>query len=185
MTRPEPFRRRRAPALRFERPPPRGRRVRWFPLALVGLPALAVLGVLFAPGPGGEPLAAQGAVGGEAHRALFPVCSGPVRITCVVDGDTIWYRGTKIRIADIDTPEVSQPSCPEERALGEAATERLRQLLNAGSFELAPPADGRTRDRYGRELRIVTRGGESIGAVLVREGLAARWGGPRRGWCGV
>ena len=186
MTRPEPFRRRRAaPALRFERPPQPRRRARWFPAALIGLPTLAFLGVLFAPVPGAEPLAAQGAAGGEAHRALFPVCSGPVRITCVVDGDTIWYRGTKIRIADIDTPEVSQPRCAEERALGMAATERLRQLLNAGSFALAPAPDGRTRDRFGRELRIVTRGGESLGSVLVREGLAARWGGPRRGWCGA
>lgn len=186
MTRPDPFRRRSsAPVLCFARPRQPRRRARWFPFALVGLPTLAFLGVLFAPVPGAEPLAAQGTGGGEAHRALFLVCSGPVRVTCVVDGDTIWYRGTKIRIADIDTPEVSQPGCPRERALGQRATERLRQLLNAGSFALAPPPDGRTRDRFGRELRIVTRGGESLGAVLVSEGLAARWGGPRRAWCGV
>ena len=120
---------------------------------------------------------------GEQHSALFPVCKGPVRVTCVVDGDTFWLRGTKIRIADIDTPEVSQPRCPKERALGQRATERMRQLLNAGRFGLAVPADGRTRDRYGRELRIVTRGGQSLGAVLVREGLAARWGGTRKAWC--
>ncbi|WP_285712126.1 thermonuclease family protein [Erythrobacter oryzae] len=119
----------------------------------------------------------------EQHRALFPVCKGPVRVTCVVDGDTFWLRGTKIRIADIDTPEVSQPRCPEERALGLAATERMRELLNAGRFGLAVPSDGRTRDRYGRELRIVTRGGQSLGAVLVREGLAARWGDRRKAWC--
>ena len=50
-------------------------------------------------------------------------------------------------------------------------------------FGLALPQDGRRKDRYGRELRIVTRNGQSIGAVLVREGLAARWGGPKRVWC--
>jgi endonuclease YncB( thermonuclease family) len=122
---------------------------------------------------------------GEQHSALFPVCKGPVRVTCVVDGDTFWLRGTKIRIADIDTPEVSQPRCPQERALGQRATERMRQLLNAGRFGLVPPSDGRTRDRYGRELRIVTRGGQSLGAVLVREGLAASWGGTRKAWCGA
>lgn len=119
----------------------------------------------------------------EEHSALFPVCKGPVRVTCVVDGDTFWLRGTKIRIADIDTPEVSQPRCPQERALGRRATERMRQLLNAGRFGLAVPPDGRSRDRYGRELRIVTRGGQSLGAVLVREGLAARWGDRRKAWC--
>ena len=131
------------------------------------------------------PQAGEAQGGREEHAALFPVCKGPVRVTCVVDGDTIWYRGTKIRIADIDTPEVSQPRCPRERALGRRATERMRQLLNAGRFGLAPPSDGRTRDRYGRELRIVTRGGQSLGAILVREGLAARWGDRRKAWCGA
>ncbi len=110
------------------------------------------------------------------ERALFPRCSGPVRVTCVVDGDTIWYQGTKIRIADIDTPEISQPGCPQERALGERASERLR--------ELDLPPDGRSEDRYGRALRIITRNGESLGEVLVREGLAARWGGGKPRWCG-
>ncbi len=119
----------------------------------------------------------------EPHRALFPLCAGPVRVTCVVDGDTIWYRRTKIRIADIDTPEVNQPDCAKERALGRRATERMRQLLNAGSFTLKAPRNGRTRDRFGRELRIITRDGQSLGAVLVHEGLAARWGGPKRNWC--
>ena len=186
MTRPEPFRRRRsATVLPFARPQA-ARPARWFPLALVGLPVLAFLAVLLAPFPGKGPAAAQDSEGrGEPHRALFPVCSGPVRVTCVVDGDTIWYRGTKIRIADIDTPEIARPGCPQERALGQRATERLRQLLNAGGFALETPPGGRTRDRYGRELRIVTRGGQSIGAVLVREGLATRWGGPRRSWCGA
>jgi endonuclease YncB( thermonuclease family) len=121
----------------------------------------------------------------EPHSALFPVCKGAVRVTCVVDGDTFWLRGTKIRVADIDTPEVSRPGCQREAALGRQATERLRQLLNAGRFGLAVPPGGRSRDRYGRELRIVVRDGKSIGAVLVREGLAARWGGPKRSWCGA
>ncbi len=194
MTRPGSFRRSRGAAawriarggggeenvLRFARPTPK-RRARWLPFGLVALPLLAFGAALLAPWPGETPLAAQGA--GGAHTAAFPLCSGPVRVTCVVDGDTIWFRGTKIRLADIDTPEVSQPRCPRERALGRRATERLRQLLNAGRFDLEPPPGGRSRDRYGRELRIVTRDGRSLGAVLVSEGLAERWGGPRREWC--
>lgn len=128
---------------------------------------------------------AQSASDARQHRALFPVCAGPSRVTCVVDGDTIWLKGTKIRIADIDTPEVSRPGCPREAALGRRATERLRQLLNAGPFTLLPAPDGRMEDRYGRALRVVHRDGESLGRVLVREGLAAPWGGPRREWCGA
>jgi endonuclease YncB( thermonuclease family) len=155
----------------------RNLRRRWLAFALV---PLAAAGVLTLVPRAGE---AQVAGGGERHSARFPLCAGPVRVTCVVDGDTFWLAGTKIRVADIDTPEVSRPACPEERRLGKRATERLRQLLNAGRFGLVAPSDGRTRDRYGRELRIVTRGGQSLGAVLVREGLAARWGGPKPRWC--
>jgi endonuclease YncB( thermonuclease family) len=149
---------------------------RFMALALALLALL--LALLLAPVPTAAPAAAQ-----DSERALFPVCRAGKRVTCVVDGDTIWYRGAKIRIADIDTPEVAQPACPREAALGRQATERLRALLNAGAFTLEPPPGGRTRDRFGRELRVVKRGGQSLGEVLVREGLAERWGGPRRTWC--
>ena len=155
-------------------------RRRW--LALVALPLAAAGGFALWPDTG----EAQGRANDDGdERALFPVCSGPVRVTCVVDGDTIWYRGTKIRIADIDTPEISRPGCPRERELGRRATERLRQLLNAGSFRLETPPGGRTQDRFGRELRISTRGGQSLGSGLVSEGLAHRWGGAKRSWCGA
>ena len=103
-------------------------------------------------------------------------------MTCVVDGDTIWYRGEKIRIADIDTPEVSRPECPREAELGAAATQRMLALLNEGAFSLEPDGD-RDRDHYGRLLRTVTRDGASLGAVLVDEGLAEEWGGARLEWC--
>lgn len=127
------------------------------------------------------PAAASGA--GDTVRAQFALCSNAVRSTCVVDGDTLWYRGEKVRISDLDAPEVFSPACPREAALGRRATARLQALLNAGPFTLAPYPDGETRDRYGRRLMLVTRGGESIGAVLVREGLAEEWGGPRIAWC--
>ena len=47
---------------------------------------------------------------------------GFVRITCVVDGDTFWLDGTKYRIADINTPEVSSPQCAREAEMGRRAT---------------------------------------------------------------
>lgn len=119
----------------------------------------------------------------DRERAIFPVCNGPRRSTCVVDGDTIWYRGAKIRIADIDTPEVSRPRCPREAELGRKATIRLQSLLSEAPFRLEPAPSGRQHDRFGRELKVLKRGNASIGALLVREGLARRWGGPRRGWC--
>lgn len=117
----------------------------------------------------------------DPETARFAHCSSPARTNCVVDGDTFWYRGEKIRIADINTPETSEPKCAREAALGAKATARLAELLNAGAFSLE--AGDRDQDRYGRALRVVTRGGESLGAVLEREGLAEHWQGRRGDWC--
>lgn len=111
----------------------------------------------------------------------FAVCAGGKRITCVVDGDTFWLDGVKFRIADIDTPEVSKPDCPAEAGLGKTATLRMRDLLSEGSFELVPVE--RDVDVYGRKLRVVERNGQSLGAVLVAEGLAYTWGSHQQGWC--
>lgn len=116
------------------------------------------------------------------NAASFSICSGPVRVTCVVDGDTFWLNSSKIRIADIDTPEISEPKCASEKALGERAKLRLRELLNAGKFELAA-WQGRDEDQYGRKLRVVMRDGRSLGDQLVSEGLARTWSGRREPWC--
>jgi endonuclease YncB( thermonuclease family) len=100
---------------------------------------------------------------------------------CVVDGDTIWLEGTKIRIADIDAPETHDPRCASEKQLGDHSTVRLRQLLNAGTVTLEPI--DRDEDRYGRKLRIVRVDGVSVGDTLVAEGLARWYAGGRRPWC--
>lgn len=118
----------------------------------------------------------------DTLSARFPICGGGQRVTCVVDGDTFWLNRQKIRIADIDTPELSPPRCEAERVRGEAAKRRLGELLNAGAFSLV--AGDRDEDQYGRKLRTVTRNGASIGDTLVAEGLARRWDGARHPWCG-
>ncbi len=107
---------------------------------------------------------------------------GSVRKTCVVDGDTIWLDGEKIRMADIDAPETEQAKCASERALGNQATRRLMALLNSGTVSIESAGD-RDTDQYGRSLRIVMVDGRSAGDVLVSEGLARRWTGNRRPWC--
>lgn len=124
---------------------------------------------------------------GDHESGHFARCHGPGRYTCVIDGDTIWYKGSKIRVADINAPEVSEPACDAELELGEKATARMTELLNQGAFSLVPlpskNGGGRDVDVYGRKLRSITRGGHSLGAVLVAEGLAERWVGFRRDWC--
>jgi endonuclease YncB( thermonuclease family) len=113
--------------------------------------------------------------------ASFGLCHTGGGTNCVVDGDTFWIQGEKVRIADIDAPETHPPRCAEEADLGERATLRLQALLNGGPVTLAP-AD-RDTDRYGRLLRIVERNGQSLGGQLVSEGLARRWTGRRMPWC--
>jgi len=114
--------------------------------------------------------------GGDAGDA-----GSPAGVT-IVDGDTFRYNGEKIRIADIDTPEV-KGRCSHERALAARATRRMDALLHQGPFELHRVEHD--EDRYGRKLRIVTRGGRSLGDQLVSEGLARTWTGRREPWCGT
>ncbi len=113
--------------------------------------------------------------------AAFTLCTSAPRVTCVVDGDTFWLEGEKIRIADINAPETAQAGCAREAALGQRAKLRLASLLNKGRIELV--AAGRERDRYGRLLRTVNREGHSLGAMLIAEGLAEPWRGRRSDWC--
>lgn len=117
----------------------------------------------------------------KSSSEAFSICGSGQRITCVVDGDTFWFRGEKIRIADIDTPELSPPRCERERERGLAAKQRLLDILNSGPLSFKTTA--RDEDRFGRKLRIVYRERRSVGDILVAEGLARKWEGSRRSWC--
>lgn len=112
----------------------------------------------------------------------FTLC-GPGRgHACVTDGDSFKLGSRKIRIAGIDAPELSNAQCPEEAALGVKARDRLRDLLNQGSFTMTAHRLRRT-DQYDRELMAVERGGTDIGQQLIDEGLAHRYLGSKGSWC--
>jgi micrococcal nuclease len=119
--------------------------------------------------------------GVDNASAQFGLCHSGGGMNCVVDGDTIWFEGRKIRIADIDTPETHPARCAEEERLGNAATIELQRLLNNGPFSLT--SIDRDTDVYGRSLRIITRNGNSIGGTLVGAGLARWYGSGRQPWC--
>jgi endonuclease YncB( thermonuclease family) len=106
--------------------------------------------------------------------AALTICppSG-ARHHCVHDGDTLWWRGEKIRIAEIDTPELNG-RCPAERAKARAARARLVQLLNAGPVRFERTG----KDRYGRTLAKFG----PVSETLIAEGLATRWP-KRKDWC--
>lgn len=139
----------------------------------------SAFGITFAAYDGGRMMATSFEPPGTAR--IFGFCHYGGGTNCVVDGDTFWMDGRKIRIADIDTPETHPPRCDEEAELGARATRRLQSLLNAGPVMLATV--DRDTDTYGRALRIVLRDGQSIGQTLISEGLARPWEGHRRPWC--
>lgn len=116
-----------------------------------------------------------------ASLPRFSICGERPRVSCVVDGDTFWLDGDKIRVADIDTPEMAG-RCPYESELAVRARNRLQSLLNEGPFDLQR-VGSRSEDQYGRLLRVVVRDGQSLGDVLVSEGLARTWTGRREPWC--
>lgn len=148
----------------------------------VALPLAAFAAVFTFGIPDASPLSFGATSSADRETARFVLCGDLAgERNCVIDGDTFWYRGEKIRIADINTPEVSEPQCAREAQLGAQATGRLYDLLNAGPFTLEPI--DRDRDQYGRLLRTVTRDGQSLGATMVSEGLAEEWRGYRGSWC--
>jgi endonuclease YncB( thermonuclease family) len=99
--------------------------------------------------------------------------SGLVRIGHVTDGDTVALAdGTRVRLVQIDTPEVYDGT----ECFGRAASSALRRLLPPGTEVrlVADPALDRI-DRYGRLLRYVVRArdGLNVNVALVRAGVAA------------
>ena len=110
----------------------------------------------------------------------FKMC-GRDRVTCVVDGDTIWLQGVNLRLESYDTPEPYNDICGgrAEIALAKRASALLLQLLNSGPFTV----DAHGSDRYGRTLATIRINGTDVGDILIAEGLARRWPNGEEFWC--
>ena len=89
-----------------------------------------------------------------------------VRVSRVIDGDTVDTPSGRVRLFGVDTPEIGE-SCASE------ATGRLNELAgNSVRLEEGP----RLTDQFGRRLAYVyTEDGYSIDEILVREGLGTAW----------
>jgi endonuclease YncB( thermonuclease family) len=114
-------------------------------------------------------------------RASFSYCKWGGGTNCVVDGDTFYLNGAKVRIADIDAPETHDYRCRSELELGERAARQLQALLNSGAVTMTPI--DRDRDVYGRLLRNVQVNGRDVGETLISDGVARAYAGGRRPWC--
>lgn len=142
----------------------------------------------------------------RAALLLALLAAGPARAETiagntlvVLDGDTIELpcapapcRVERIRILNIDAPETTGAVCRAEHEAGEAARDRLIDLI-AGqpvSITRCEPS-GRCKDRYGRTLARLTIASGDIGQQMITSGHALPWRpGPRAKferqmhWCG-
>jgi len=106
------------------------------------------------------------------------ICGSAKRITCVVDGDTLWIRGEKFRLANINTAETNG-RCRHERELAARATQMIRAILASEPFVVTRTG----RDHYGRTLATIRNGRGDVGHMLVAKGLAHEWRGRKESWC--
>lgn len=117
----------------------------------------------------------------QRSAASFGYCYTGGGANCVVDGDTFYMNGEKVRIAGVDAPETHPPRCDYEARLGEQATRMLQDLLNSGTVTMT--SIERDRDVYGRLLRNVQVDGTDVGETMVSAGVAREYGSGRRPWC--
>jgi len=110
-----------------------------------------------------------------------------ISVLDIIDGDTIKIQDQRsgaisdARLVGYDTPEIFEPGCAEELALGQKATQRLQVLLaRARDISTAPLGT----DRFGRQLLRVNLDGRDLASIMVSEGLAVPYDGGRRiNWC--
>jgi len=106
------------------------------------------------------------------------------KVSRIVDGDTcdVWinlgfdtFVKKRIRMWGIDTPE-SRTRDKDEKVLGLAATERLRELLSEGVCDL----DSLELGKYGRVLGILYVGETNVNEEMLKtEGTKEYYGGKR------
>ena len=89
------------------------------------------------------------------------------------DGDTCYvtYKGKndKVRLLGLDTPEISNPKCEQEYALGIDARNFVNNLISEGvSIKFKTEYN---RDFFGRILSYIIVDGENVSKKIVSNGL--------------
>ncbi len=102
------------------------------------------------------------------------------------DGDTCYVMidGTKakIRLLELDTPEISKPKCEAELELGLEARDYLNNLIaNASSVEIKTDYE---KDYFGRTLGYLIIDGDDASAKIRSNNLGVVYErGNKKDWC--
>ena len=102
------------------------------------------------------------------------------------DGDTCYvtYKGKndKVRLLGLDTPEISNPKCEQEYALGIDARNFVNNLISEGvSIKFKTEYN---RDFFGRILSYIILDGENVSIKMVSNGLGVIYDrSNKKDWC--
>lgn len=92
----------------------------------------------------------------------------------VVDGDTLDFSGTRVRLFGIDAPETKQ-SCTANKGgeymCGERSKQALLEKIGKGKVQ----CEQKNRDKYGRVVGVCSLNGEDLNGWLVEQGLAVAY----------
>ena len=96
--------------------------------------------------------------------------SEDIRISSVYDGDTVTLsNGAKIRLLQIDTPELSSKECYGQ----EARIALIRILGEPGKLSMKNDPNLNSVDQFGRLLRYIFKGKTNVNLKMVEIGAAA------------
>ncbi len=102
------------------------------------------------------------------------------------DGDTCYViidgKNTKIRLLELDTPEISKPKCDAEKRLGIEARDYLNSLIeNASTIEFKTDY---VEDYFGRVLSFLIIDGEDVSKKIVNNNLGVVYKrNDKKDWC--
>ncbi len=102
------------------------------------------------------------------------------------DGDTCYVtvdgKDTKIRLLELDTPEISKPKCDQELQLGLKAREYINSLImNASLIEFKTDYK---KDYFGRILSYLIIDGEDVSTKIVNNNLGVVYDkNNKQDWC--
>lgn len=102
------------------------------------------------------------------------------------DGDTCYVtvdgEDTKIRLLELDTPEISKPKCDQELQLGLKARDYLNNLImNASSIVFRTDYK---KDYFGRILTYLIIDGEDVSDKIVTNNLGVVYDrNNKKDWC--
>ena len=102
------------------------------------------------------------------------------------DGDTCYviYQGKKdkVRLLDLDTPEISNPKCEKEYMLGIEARDYINQLISEGNrieFETKY-----NRDFFDRILSYIIVDGKNVSKIMVNKEFGVEYDKDnKKDWC--